>query len=413
MTEEILQREYLNFIHSQSVSELDQALSEPNIFQILNIEHRELMHSNFLAWLMQPNETHGLGCVFIKSFLREIFIDNKAIGLSAVDAEKLDYEKLVVLREWRNIDLFLRFPNLVICIENKIHHSEDPNQLTKYRDIILGEYPSEEIKKVFIFLTPYGTPSIKLSDIYIFCSYNLIANNLNRILITRQNFLNNSSKLFLQNYYTSIQSYLMNSSNSIDIAREIYQNHRKLIEFIYAHRPIPKDDFMRFGKEFLQSKGLYIGSCQDYFIRFLPQTIKELVPVNMGSVNEGWANGEAFLFEFKLHAEEIAFQVTAAPTRSDEEKAYRNFLETIMPGYTPDTKTSQESWIYFYWNKISINIEDGFISMNKAMREFQYCWDKCKEKMEAVEQAFLENKDELIKLKEKVDEQLKRNDQIN
>lgn len=405
MTEEKLQKEYLDFIHSQSVSELNQALSEPNIFRILNVEHRELVHSNFLAWLMQPNETHGLGNVFIKSFLREIFFDNKANGLTVVDAENIDYKGLVVLREWRNIDIFLRFSDLVICIENKIHHSEDPNQLKKYHDIVKKEYPSENIKKVFIFLNPYGTPSAILPDTYISCSYQLISDTINRLLITHQNFINGSTKLFLQNYYNSIQSYLMKSSQSINIARDIYRNHRDLIEFIYANKPVTMKEFRRLGIEFLLSKDQYIGSCQNQFIRFLPKTIEGIVPVGMGSINYGWEKGEAFLLEFRLDAKAITFQIVAPPVNTKHESAYRELLEKIIPDNISGSKMPGEKWNVFFSDSFTSNVEEVFLDEKKAMRELELLWDKFKHRIGAVERAFLENKDELIKLKEGVNEQ--------
>lgn len=37
--------------------------------RILGVEKNELAHSNFLAWLLNPLEEHGLGEEFAKSFL--------------------------------------------------------------------------------------------------------------------------------------------------------------------------------------------------------------------------------------------------------------------------------------------------------------------------------------------------------
>jgi hypothetical protein len=37
----------------------------------------EIRHSNFLAWLLNPNESHGIGDLFLTQFLRDIVLDEK------------------------------------------------------------------------------------------------------------------------------------------------------------------------------------------------------------------------------------------------------------------------------------------------------------------------------------------------
>jgi hypothetical protein len=41
---------------------------EINFFEITGIVKAEIRHSNFLAWLLDSNETHGLGDAFIRRF---------------------------------------------------------------------------------------------------------------------------------------------------------------------------------------------------------------------------------------------------------------------------------------------------------------------------------------------------------
>ena len=40
-----------------------------NIFKVLKLDNYEIRHSNFLAWLLNPEETHNLGYEFIKEEL--------------------------------------------------------------------------------------------------------------------------------------------------------------------------------------------------------------------------------------------------------------------------------------------------------------------------------------------------------
>ena len=52
------------------LEELSAKLSEFNVFRALKIEHLEIRHSNVLAWLLDPGESHGLSdIVFIYRYL--------------------------------------------------------------------------------------------------------------------------------------------------------------------------------------------------------------------------------------------------------------------------------------------------------------------------------------------------------
>src|SRR5687768_14131813 len=50
------------------VREIDERLSALNIFAALNAIDYETRHSNFVAWLFSPTESHGLRDAFLKEF---------------------------------------------------------------------------------------------------------------------------------------------------------------------------------------------------------------------------------------------------------------------------------------------------------------------------------------------------------
>lgn len=41
-----------------------------NVFYALQLQNQEIRHSNFLAWLLNPNESHKLGDAFLKELLQ-------------------------------------------------------------------------------------------------------------------------------------------------------------------------------------------------------------------------------------------------------------------------------------------------------------------------------------------------------
>ena len=48
-------------VDNQELEQLTARLSAFNLFNVLRIDHAEIRHSNVLAWLLTPGESHGLG----------------------------------------------------------------------------------------------------------------------------------------------------------------------------------------------------------------------------------------------------------------------------------------------------------------------------------------------------------------
>lgn len=146
----------------EDMDDIEEKLSKwtgkTNIFQILKLSKNEIRHSNFLAFLFAPNETHNLSDEFFKMFLKR-YIDSNDDTKAAInyfDALLNSYENLIVYRENKNIDILLvsEKNKIVVCIENKILSSESGGQLNKYQRYIERNYSN--YKKIFVFLTPDG-----------------------------------------------------------------------------------------------------------------------------------------------------------------------------------------------------------------------------------------------------------------
>ena len=84
-----------------------------NFFDITLTSEREISHSAFLAWLLNPKENHGLNDLFLQKILKIVDFN-----------EKYDFKKVVVeteiTRKRRRIDIIIHINNITICIENKI-----------------------------------------------------------------------------------------------------------------------------------------------------------------------------------------------------------------------------------------------------------------------------------------------------
>lgn len=123
---------------------LQQQRFRPNLFETVAASHRELWHSAFLMWLLDPQSYHGLGDFPLKRFLFAVCTDGilpEAVerpDLSLGIIETLDlsgcvFEKELSIDEGR-IDLIgtCEDKGLRIVIENKVESKEGHDQTQRY-----------------------------------------------------------------------------------------------------------------------------------------------------------------------------------------------------------------------------------------------------------------------------------------
>src|ERR1043165_135996 len=60
---------------------LEEQIGRFNIFDALRIARVEIRHSNYLAWLLTPGESHGQGDLFLKSLLMDILRKARQRGI--------------------------------------------------------------------------------------------------------------------------------------------------------------------------------------------------------------------------------------------------------------------------------------------------------------------------------------------
>ncbi len=114
-----LKSQYDKLLKDLDFDKLELGLKNPNIFEILRISKKEIRHSNFLSWLLDPNESHKLGDVFLKRFLREV-ASSERFNLDQADIEGMDFSNAEIRRKWRHIDILIVLSDTVVCVENKV-----------------------------------------------------------------------------------------------------------------------------------------------------------------------------------------------------------------------------------------------------------------------------------------------------
>lgn len=300
-----LEKKYAGLLLDPDYIRLELLYSKPNIFTALKLAHYETRHSNFLGWLLDPNQTHGLGARFLKLILSDLFKDERIRQVSVADVARLPFEQAQVLREWKHIDLLIRIGDLVVVIENKIWASESKGQLSSYEQIINSIYPNS--RKVFVFLSPYGTKS-SMDATYVNYSYRRIIEILELLVGSYSESIPSSVKIYLEDYMETLKTQIMQNGELNALARKIYLNHQELFSFIQRHSPNPLKEIADYLYGLLVRKGWVAKTCDHGFVRFLTPELDGIIPMDSAT----WS-GEAFLFEFLYTEEKLEFYFTIAP----------------------------------------------------------------------------------------------------
>lgn len=212
-----------------------------NIFSVLKLDNNEIRHSNFLAWLMNPRESHGIGDYFLKEFLKNSIsnsICNPRIEVKPKDILDKRFCECDIRREYNNIDILIinQDTNLLCLIENKIWAPESSGQLKKYADIIKEEF--KDYKKLHIFLTPEQNTDNTLLErdnvFYIQMSYEQVTATIEKTLKHRGHIMPDGARVFVEHYKKMVERNIMNKIDKdvMDFCRALYRDHKEAIDLI-------------------------------------------------------------------------------------------------------------------------------------------------------------------------------------
>lgn len=368
MTETELNEKYAKLLVNLDFERLDLILRKPNIFSALNISHYEIRHSNFLGWLLDPSGNHGLNDIFLKRILIHLLVDNRSKNVSPIQIPKLLSQSILIHREWHNIDILIEFDDTVIAIENKIGSSEHSNQLERYFKVVEEAFPNK--RKVLCYLTPLGNHS-SMSNHYIELGYQQIVTDLEDILTLYRSSLNTKVVTYLEDYLDNLQMNVIEESNANELAREIYKNHKELLEFIFEHRPDAASEFLPIIKAFFEKKGYVIGSDNKGVVRFLaPSLYDNLKPYdrNFG----GFPKKEPFLFEvdFFWTRGKIIFKAIVTPSDYELKNVICNLIEEVEGAKKPSGKKWAGYFITKQDFKLNEILEQSEDEIEKKLNKF-------------------------------------------
>ena len=138
-----------DFAHDPALSQLmelhrkDEA--QLDLFRVLGIKDSELAHSNFLAWLLDPQQSHGLGTYFLKSLLLQTCGRASTLELPAIKPtliHGIDWSTTEVRREWQYIDILVlnREARFVCAIETRYGQMKASEPTAKANSLGTGKH---------------------------------------------------------------------------------------------------------------------------------------------------------------------------------------------------------------------------------------------------------------------------------
>ncbi|PKV51720.1 PD-(D/E)XK nuclease superfamily protein [Aquimarina sp. MAR_2010_214] len=306
---------------NQRLEKLKLFLSQPNYLEILGISHRELQHSNFLAWMMNSRASHDIGNYFLKSFINLLPLppeDKIRINLSNLEGTKIH-------REFNDIDLLIVNTELkfTICIENKIKASKSgDNQLLKYYEIVENTWSDKEHKNYYVYLTPFPrTLTEKEIEIeYVNLTYQSILDILEDTVISKRP--SEETTPLIDNYINNLKKNIMGISEEAKLAQEIYKKHKTAIDFIVNNKPTlySPELFGQINDFFIQHEQYQNLTPKDKnIIRVLPLNT---IPYFNHKTNSWDGTQSSFALEIFCEREKIwiKFCFGAINTKSEEER---------------------------------------------------------------------------------------------
>ncbi|MES2766944.1 MAG: PD-(D/E)XK nuclease family protein [Bacteroidota bacterium] len=393
-----IREKYRNLLDDIDFDRMELQLKAPNIFKILNISRTEIRHSNFLAWLLNPNENHGLGRLFLTKFLRGVAISDRADDLDELSIENFNFNNVEIRREWKNIDLLIIFDDLVICIENKFGIKDHSNQLFRYRKVVEDTFKSH--KKVFVYLTPTGEEPLTIDEknYYALYSYEEIIEQIERLIQIHGKSVNQGIYHYIFDYLTVLKREIMKNDELNVLADKIYKSHRELLDFIFENKTDLAFELYPYFVDEIHNSGWILGSKHKGYARFLTSALHDIIPRQ----GQGWPLKENFLFEidFFWNKKLAVFKTVIAPGSEGIQKLLSQAMENLkdVPGYK---KPSGKKWLVHFKYSWKFETEE-FINVNEIdIREnLRAAWPHIKDIVERVEEEFLKVSDDLKRLEE-------------
>ena len=232
-----IRREIARFKNDPDVLSLSRYYQAKSFSEILGVSRKELPHSRFIAWLLDANESHGLGFFPIKKLLDSIVllsqpsvsVPNKgyfdAIITDDLNIVSVEIESEKSIGKHGRVDIYAKISlhgnphidTISIAVENKVTSLETNDQTQRYFEYFENNKDNRALQ-LYVYLTPIPTLELlELSEPLCTCKQFIQINYQSIVDMIIEPALNsdssNKTKNILTEYLQSLSQPSFNDDN--------------------------------------------------------------------------------------------------------------------------------------------------------------------------------------------------------
>ncbi len=359
-------------VDNPDLERLERLLDQFNIFEAIGAVRQELRHSDFLGFLLNPQQNHGLGDAFLKNLLQRVLLANRDMDLpiSLIDLDVLSLEETVILREWRSIDILVlnEHNKLAVIIENKIGGAEHSDQLERYYGIINANYP--DYRMLALYLTPDGTPPS--GSKYLPVSYGQVAAFIEDTLRRRSSSLGDDVRTILAHYAQMLRRHIVSDSEIKRLCEQIYRKHQSALDLIFEHRPDVQTEMKNALERLIcETPDLILDKSSKSYISFTSSQLDAYTPKS----GTGWSlEGRMLLFHFVNNPGQLRLMLEIGPGPSETRQRFFEIAQRHKPPFTvaktKSTDTYTRIWSHPLVSYEAGNVEAALNALKKRWADF-------------------------------------------
>jgi hypothetical protein len=255
---------------ASELERIEELLDRFNVFEVIGFVHQEVMHSLFLAFLLDPKQNHDLKASFLKRFLQKVSESANRASLPSIfdtlgehDLTRIAVQTEVPTDDGR-IDILLldEASRWAMIIENKIRSTEHHDQLNRYYSFVKDNYPSWKVTSVY--LTPFGERASHQE--YLPLDYGLVCQTIDEVLEDPDSAIRSEIRMALDQYGKMVRRHIL--GGNFEIARlcsQVYRKHQRAMDLINEYRFAHQEIIYRLLKRLLdESPNLMFDTRESY-----------------------------------------------------------------------------------------------------------------------------------------------------
>ena len=305
-------------LDGDGIEKVEAQLGGFNFFEAYGNPRSERLHSDILAFLLDPNETHGLGTEFLTRFVVEVIktMQPEIRPLSLSKVALTEFDGCVVRREYGDIDVLCidKEHRFLLAIENKIASGEHSDQLRRYHSFLKDQYP--DFCPILAFLTPEN--DVPSDDNWVSIGYGEVLLIVEALAAKHRERLDKGIGMALDHYTRMLRRHIVTDNELVNVAQAVYRKHKKALDIIFEHRPDDQLELSEIAADLASKDGrIDVVRRTKSYINFFPKAWNCIPAFNVAPSDEWTKSGHSLLFEVRNKPNYINIVLVIGPVAED------------------------------------------------------------------------------------------------